>query len=321
MGHGSYRASDWVKLKDSRGISATSSASTIFRSSGLKDKYNPKFIQMRESCDSEDSPAATPIIIGFDVTGSMGYLAEEIAKNALNKTILSLYDKKPVSNPHIMCAAIGDVCDSAPLQVTQFEADIRIAEQLMDLWLEMRGGDLPESYNLLWYFADQHTRTDAFEKREAKGFLFTIGDAPVHPQLSKDDLKKVFQDDVQSNISNQQLLKAVSQKYHTFHIVTKSMSPLAEWNSLMPGHVAYIDGNHIGYLSEVITSIIQVANGMNKTAVIAQWPQEVQPVIMKALKTIAPDKQDSSDAAQDSQKPVPDTAAPKKSFFGKLFRK
>jgi hypothetical protein len=31
---------------------------------------------------------------GLDVTGSMGYLSEEIAKNSLNKTMLEIYDKQ-----------------------------------------------------------------------------------------------------------------------------------------------------------------------------------------------------------------------------------
>ena len=81
MGHGSYKATDWAKLKQSRGITGSSNVQQLFRGNTIKDKYNPKFIEMRESRDSEDSPLSTPIIIGFDVTGSMGYLAEEIAKH------------------------------------------------------------------------------------------------------------------------------------------------------------------------------------------------------------------------------------------------
>jgi hypothetical protein len=67
--------------------------------------------------------------------------------------------------------------DRAPLQATQFEADIRIARQLEKLWLEKGGGgNACESYTLPWYFAALHTATDCFEKRGKKGYLFTVGD-------------------------------------------------------------------------------------------------------------------------------------------------
>jgi hypothetical protein len=83
--------------------------------------------QIRESRDSEDSPESTPVIIGFDVTASMGYLAKELALHSMNEIIKHLYKAKPITNPHILCAAIGDsLADKYPLQVTQFEADIRI---------------------------------------------------------------------------------------------------------------------------------------------------------------------------------------------------
>ncbi len=286
MGHGSYNASDWVKLKHSRGIKETSNVSAIFRQKQMDDRFDPKYIQMRESCDSEDSPEATPVIIGFDVTGSMGYLAEEIAKNALNKTILNIYDKKPVTNPHIMCAAIGDVSDRAPLQVTQFEADVRVFEQVMDLWLEGAGGDGPEDYNLLWYFADRHTRTDAYDKRKKKGFLFTIGDASVHGGLSGEKIEHIFGDSIEMMILNAELLSKVSEKYEVFHIVTKNTNSLKSWATVLPGRVAYIDANNIKYLSEVITSIMQVVNGTTHEDAVAQWPEEARPAVKKALDTI-----------------------------------
>lgn len=320
MGHGSYRASDWAKLKTSRGIHSSSDARSIFTSNKMDDRYNPKFINVRESCDSEDSPQATPIILGFDVTGSMGYLAEEIVKNALNKTLLHIYDKNPVTNPHVMCAAIGDVCDKAPLQVTQFEADIRILEQLMDLWLEMGGGDSPEDYNLLWYFADKHTRTDAFEKRHKKGFLFTIGDADVHPQISSADIKTIFGDET-CDQTNPMLLEAVSQKYEVFHVVLYKSYPLASWEKLLHGHVVYLKNDHIGYLSEVITSVMYLVNGMSMEDVVKQWPQEIQPIIEQSISKINV----NAEIPTSPQKQVPITkeaSNPKKeSFWRKLFGK
>lgn len=294
MGHGSYTASDWAKLKNSRGISKTSSAADLFRQTKMDERFDPKFIQFRESCDSNDSPESTPIIIGFDVTGSMGYLAAEIAKNALNQTITQIYEKNPITNPHVLCAAIGDICDRAPLQVTQFEADIRILEQTMDLWLEGAGGDYPESYNLLWYFADKHTKTDAYEKRSKKGFLFTIGDAPTHCNLSGEAINKVF-GDKSDDITNRALLNAVSKKYEVFHIITKTTSAelKEDWKKIIPGRVAFVDATNIGMLSEIIISIIQLTAGVSRQEVIAQLPKESQNVVAHAIENISSPADDS----------------------------
>lgn len=125
MGYGSYRSTDWDNLRSSRNINSQSTVRDLYRSKSMKDSLNPYGVAYREFRDSMDNPASTAIIIGLDVTGSMGYLSEEIAKGALNRTMMEIYDKNPVTNPHIMFQAIGDsLCDSAPLQTTQFEADI-----------------------------------------------------------------------------------------------------------------------------------------------------------------------------------------------------
>ena len=50
----------------------------IFTSRDLKDEYDPAKIDFRESRDSEENPNSTPIIIGSDVTGSMGMIAHQL---------------------------------------------------------------------------------------------------------------------------------------------------------------------------------------------------------------------------------------------------
>ena len=202
MGSGSYTSADWSKLKSSRSITSSSDADNLFEKKSADPKYDPKFIEVRESRDSEDHPDSTPIIIGLDVTGSMGYLAAQIAKEGLHETMMKLFSTKPVRDPQIMFSAVGDVVDSAPLQVTQFESDIRIAQQLLDLWLEGAGGDGPEDYPLLWYFAAKHTSVDRFEKHGKKGYLFTIGDADSHKKISKESFIKVFGDDTETHSVN-----------------------------------------------------------------------------------------------------------------------
>ena len=55
----------------------------------------------------------------------------------LNTLLTEIYEKNPVEDPQVMFVAFGDTtCDRHPLQVTQFESDIRIAEQLNDIYFE-----------------------------------------------------------------------------------------------------------------------------------------------------------------------------------------
>lgn len=225
MGHGSYQSKDWNNLRSARNINQNSTVNDIYRSRQMRPNLDPNGVKYRESCDSMDNPASTAIIFGLDVTGSMGYLSEEIAKGALNRTMLEIYEKVPVTNPHIMFQAIGDSkTDDAPLQVTQFEADIRIAEQLLDVWFEGRGGgNGGESYLLSWYFADKHTKIDCYDKRGEKGFLFTIGDERCHKILTKAEIKRVFGDLTFRDYSAEALYEKASRRYEIFHIVMKAL--------------------------------------------------------------------------------------------------
>lgn len=290
MGHGSYNAADWSRLKSSKGISSSSTADDIFRGNTAQEKYQPRFISVRESRDSEDSPASTPIIIGFDSTGSMGYLAAEIAKNSLNKTATMILEKRPVTDPHLMCAAFTAPNGSIPMQVTQFEADIRVVEQLLDFVL---GGGNRYSFDaLVWYFALKHTSTDCFEKRGKKGFLFCIGDEVGDDGneiiLSADEIARVFGDQNAKDYRTKELAALVSERYEIFHIVTggRTASSLKTWEPLLPGRNAVIESANIGYLAEVMISLMQVAGGMSKADTLSQWTNPAKSVVEKALSTV-----------------------------------
>ena len=287
MGRGSYTSADWSKLKNSSKITASSTAEQIFTSRQMEERFNPKFINKRESRDSEDHPNSTPIMIGLDVTGSMGYLSAEIAKNGLNETMMKIYSTNPIEDPQMMFAAIGDVCDMAPLQVTQFESDIRIAEQLLSLWLEGRGADGPEDYQLLWYFAANHVYTDAFEKHGKKGFLFTIGDADCHAQLLGRDIKKIF-DDNSDDITSAKLVDMASEKFYVFHIHIQSHTDSVPPNfgKILPGKVLCIPQTAVNTLPEIIISVMQLVNGVEEEKVVAQWSDMAKPIVKNAVKDL-----------------------------------
>ena len=307
MGRGSYRASDWAKLRSS--ISTSVSAEQIYSNritlqSPVKDvhsKMTEGCRQIRESRDSEDSPESTPVIIGFDVTASMGYLAKELALNSMNAIITHLYKAKPITNPHILCAAIGDsLADKYPLQVTQFEADIRIIEQLLELYLEGGGGgNGGESYNLLWYFAAKHTKADCFEKRSKKGYLFTIGDDASLGGLSAAEIKRVFGDDVPYVLSDEELLRKAERNYNVFHIVIENEQADSEaifrkWQEFMPGRVTVINKRDISYLADIIYAIISVSEGKTANEALKSMDQDKAEKAAESLAYIeVPKKQNS----------------------------
>ena len=284
MGRGSYTASDWARLRESRKIDK-GSVNDIFRAERMDDRFNPRFIAKREARDCEEHPNSTPIAIGVDVTGSMGYLSEEIIKNSLNELMKKLYSTNLVEDPQLMFAAIGDAsADEAPLQVTQFESDIRIAEQLMDLWIEGSGGDSPEDYQLLWYFVSRHTEIDSFSKRQKKGFCFTIGDAPFHQGLWSKEIKKIFGDDAK-DIGTKKLAEEASEKYNLFHIdLNCGFESAAHY---IPGRVLSMKPSEVRYLPEVIVAAIQLTNGMSRKDILGPLDFSAKRVVEEAIRRLS----------------------------------
>ena len=196
------------------------SSAEIFTSRHLKDEYDPAKIDFRESCDSEENPNSTPIILASDVTGSMGMIAHHLMTEGLNTLITEIYDRAPVVDPHVMVLAIGDTtCDSAPLQATQFEADICLADQVRELWVEGGGGgNFGESYSGAHLFAAMKTRTDSIRKRNKKGFLFTIGDEPNNDGMTAEEAQRIGMP-LEADVTAAQAVALAQRDWEVYHVV------------------------------------------------------------------------------------------------------
>ena len=268
---------------------STKSRAAIFTSSSIDEYLDPKKFTVRESRDSTANPSSTPIIIGVDVTGSMGSLAEQIVKRDLGTIMGEIYTRLPVPNPHILASAIGDAQagDDAPFQATQFESDISIADQMEKFYIEGGGGgNRGESYLLAWYFAAYRTDCDAIIKRGKKGYLFTVGDEAPLTTITKDEIENYFGDKIQDDIKGEDLLDIVKQNWHVFHIVVKPHGRFTHdpkyWTDLLGDGVIVLQDNSA--LGEVIVSTLQVVNGEDVDAVASSWSGSTAVVVRDAIK-------------------------------------
>lgn len=267
-------------------------ASSYRARTGSKDSLNPLGIKIRESRDSDANPNSTACIIALDVTGSMGSVVNYMAREGLGVAFQEILSRKPISDPHLMFMGIGDVyCDEAPLQVSQFEADDRIIPQLTDLWIEGGGGgNLSESYNLPWYFAGMHTSIDCLEKRNKKGYLFTVGDEETPEPLKRSDIERFIGDKPERDLTNEDLLAIAGRMYHIFHIMVGEGSHARSrpdqvrerWTKLLGQRAMWLSDHT--KLSEVVVSAIEVTEGRDKDAVAGSWDGKTALVVADAIK-------------------------------------
>jgi hypothetical protein len=239
----------------------------------------------------------------------MGHLSQEIL-SAMDTVCTELYARRPVTDPHILTGAVGDAFyDRAPLQASQFEADIRIAEQTRKLYIEGGGGgNYGESYALPWLFAAEKTSIDCFEKRGKKGFLFTVGDEPllgaeglkraghhVHSPwaVTKEQAKEVLDLNLERDLTAEEIYAMASRQWEIVHIcVSNETSPyrpgvMASFGEILGDRLLFLQDSAV--LPELIVSSIQVIAGADKDAVASSWDDDdAKKKIASAIKDLVP---------------------------------
>lgn len=285
MGTTRWDSSTWSSYSTT---TKTKSASSIFTARMLHEDLDPKKFTVRESRDSDLNPNSTPIMVGVDVTGSMGRLADYFVKTGLGTLFEEILDRKPVSDPHLMVLGIGDAeCgDTAPIQASQFEADITIAKQLEKVYVEKGGGGNDfESYDLPYYIAAYKTSTDCFEKRGKKGYLFTIGDEPAPTITTKRSIEKFIGDTPQADIPFKDLIEQAQKMYNCYHIIVAEGDYASRrpdrvkdsWTAVLGQNVIVLSDST--KLSEVIVSIMEVNEGRDADTVVASWSGDTSLVV------------------------------------------
>ena len=214
-------------------FTARAASTSLYSSQSLNDTFeqnkrsmihesmDPKSVKIRECRDSENHPNTVPIVLGMDVTGSMGKIPHDLVKTGLPKLMSSIIDNG-VPDASLLFIAVGDhKSDNYPLQVGQFES----GDTELDMWLTRTylegngGGNGGESYSLVWDFTNRFVVTDAWEKRKQKGFVFTFGDEPFHDGIPASFLNGIYTEaNVESTVMNKDILEELHKKWHFVHI-------------------------------------------------------------------------------------------------------
>lgn len=296
MGYSRSSSADWARYSAK---TTTKTRAEIYTSRSMDTEMSLLDVGMREARDSDANPKSTAIIIGTDVTGSMGYLSEEIAKKGLSTLFTEIYDRQPVTDPQVMVMAIGDATqwDTAPLQGGQFEADVDASTTWLEkIYLESGGGGNSfESYDLPVYFAANHTSIDCFEKRGEKGFIFTIGDEPPPQFTEQACVTKTIASDgdgLQADIPFSEVIEQAQKSYHYFHIIIGEGSYAGSrpdavkepWRELLGQNAIWLED--YTKLAETIISILQVTKGETVEDVAASWDGSTALVVKAAIKDL-----------------------------------
>jgi len=236
-------------------------------SQSMKQVMSP-YKQIRECCENAEHPETFPIILGLDVTGSMGEIPKHLIKHDFIEVMKKILEEG-IACPQVCFVAYGDhECDDAPLQIGQFEASDELMEKwLKATWIEQGGGDNPgESTSLVHYFAARHTSCDAITKRGKKGIIITVGDEPTlktYPAKSTrhaKGLSEIFGDSLQSNLTATEILEEAKKGWDVYHINILDYSGRRpdvqnSWKELLGDHLINVESGDNTKVSNVIAAL------------------------------------------------------------------
>jgi len=264
MGGGSWSGATYDSFSSS--ISSAPRA-TVFKSRSCKDEFDPKNIERRQSLITDEHPNPTPIVVAFDVTGSMHGIPDKFVRELLGDLMDTLNDSGVVTDPRVCVCAVGDAySDRSPLQITHFESDNRVSDHLSDLWLEGGGGGGGrESYELTWYWFAQaeNLELDCLTQGR-KGIFFTIGDEMPYQQIPASIVRKHTGCNPQSDTSFSSVVEQIGDQFEAFHIMISqggnfSTKTAEVWRALIGERAVMVDDYTT--ICDVIKGICLMVNG------------------------------------------------------------
>lgn len=265
-------------------FSTTAQIQSGQRSKTVSERLDPKGIKdsvakKRECRDTDDAPNSNAVVVGFDVTGSLGNIPM-VLQEKMVKLLPTLTTKAVLDDPAVLFAACGDVrTDYVPLQIGQFENTLAMDEDINEIYLEGNGGGQgSESYELFLFFLARLVAMDNLEKRGKKGKAFIIADERACPSVLRRDVEKIYGNTfgMESDIPLEDIVEEAKKNFEIFVIIPTGGCYGNEnktfWNRYFPEHVLELDDpdlvcetivTAIGLSEDTIDDVDDVADALD----------------------------------------------------------
>ena len=226
MGGGDWNR-DFYKARQEERVKSNTDAFDYHRAVAAAPSHEQKIHELmdpkgitREARDSLEHPDSLPIAVILDITGSQKD-APKIFQGALPQLMNTLIDNKLIEHPQVLAGCIGDANDGkGPLQVGQFESDIRIDDTFTRMWLQGGGGGGgKESYELAFYFFARKVSFDSLEKRGKKGYLYVTADERFYDTVSRVEVERWFGDGLEADLPTTNIIEEVKAKWNVFIVI------------------------------------------------------------------------------------------------------
>lgn len=191
------------------------------------------------------------------VTRSRSYKSQSIEKTFSKKNMDSEMNPLNIN--------VRESCDSEehpesfPIIIALDETGSmgRVPKYLIDLpdcvaSITKAGIDNP---HMCWYFATNHIKTDALEKRGIKGCLITISDEPIHKTLPKEAITHYIGDECSEDLATSFIYRECAKKWDSYYSV-ESISK--HWKPYVGDNLIISDKEHVG---ESIARIVSNSYG------------------------------------------------------------
>lgn len=296
MGSTTYSSHDWNAYATK---TASKTVDEIYTAKAMDPKNDPKNIVVRESRDSDAHPETFPVLIAVDGSGSMGDLSLAVARKVglVFEELLKLHEAGSIPYPQVAVSLFRDVAADYNdwFQFSQFESDTKTLMEQVEKFSSIGtggGGNNSESEGLVWFTASTKVVHDHSAKRGKKGFLFTIGDEEVPPDLQERDVRKVFGEAPEKVPTNEELLKALAPEWEVFHLMVQEgwhMQRYGEavvnsWTKLLGERALLL--THTDAMLEVITSTIRILGGESRASVTGSYTGDTALAVQAATRNL-----------------------------------